>query len=79
MLYYNYGISNISNDDRVNIFMYLLNIHAPSKHKYTSANDNPFITKDVRKAIMSRSNLRIRQKRQRNILIYVLDRISLIQ
>ena len=47
--------------------------------KYTTANDNPFITKDVCKAIMLRSNLRNRYnmlntlethleyKRQRNV------------
>ena len=81
-----YDISNISNDDFVNIFMFLLNIHAPIKHKYVRANDNPFVTKEMRKAIMLRSKLRNRYnklktmeanlayKRQRNICTSLLKK-----
>ena len=54
--------------------MYLLNIYAPIKHKYTRAIDNPFITKDVRKAFMLRSNLR-----DRNNKLDTIETISLIQ
>ena len=41
-----------------NIFMELLNIHAPIKLKYVRANDGPFTTKELRKAIMLRSRLK---------------------
>ena len=70
---------NISNDDLVNIFMTVFNKHAPLKTKYVRANDGPFMTKDLRKAMMLRSNLRnklnknktleanLAYKRQRNL------------
>ena len=41
-----------------NIFMKLLNKHAPMKTKYVRANNAPFMTKTLSKAIMTRSRLR---------------------
>ena len=38
----------------------LLNKHAPIKRKYLRANDGPFMTKELRKAIMHRSKLKNR-------------------
>ena len=52
------NICDISNDDFVTTFMDILNKHAPIKKKYIRANDNPFITKELRKEHMSRSRLR---------------------
>ena len=45
-------IVNISNDEFVSTFMHILNKSAPLKLKYIRANDSPFTTKDLRKAIM---------------------------
>ena len=41
-----------------NIFLKVLNKHAPTKTKYLRGNHSPFVTKDLRKAIMLRSKLR---------------------
>ena len=74
-----FDLQFISNDTFVNIFMTLLNKHAPIKFKYMRANNNLFMTKELRKAIMQRSKLRnklnrfrtaeanIAYKKQRNI------------
>ena len=53
-----FDLQFISNDTFVNIFMTLLNKHAPIKFKYIRANNNLFMTKELRKAIMQRSKLR---------------------
>ena len=47
-----FDLQFISNDTFINIFMEILNIHAPIKFKYISANNNLFMTKELRKAIM---------------------------
>ena len=69
----------ITNDEFVETFRQVLNKHAPIKHKVARANENPFITKEIRKAIMLRSKLlnklhkqkmltnEIAYKKQRNI------------
>ena len=41
-----------------NIFLKVLNKHAPIKTKYSRANHSPFVTKELSKAIMLRSKLR---------------------
>ena len=38
--------------------MDILNKHAPLKQKYIRANDNPFVTEELRKEHMLRSRLR---------------------
>ena len=52
------NLYNTSNDCFVSQVMEILNSHAPLKQKYVRANDNPFITKALRKEHMKRSNLR---------------------
>ena len=41
-----------------NIFLKVLNKHAPIKTKYLRANHSPFVTEELSKAFMLRSNLR---------------------
>ena len=53
-----HDVNNISFENLDNIVMSLVNIHAPLKYKYTRANHNPFINKNLRKAIMNRSRLK---------------------
>ena len=52
------GLSNLSNDMFTDLFMGIFNKHAPLKFKVVRANNNPFMTKDLRKAIMKRSKLK---------------------
>ena len=52
------GIFDTSNDDVVAMFMNILNNRAPLKQKYVRSNDNPFVTKELRKEHMLRSKLR---------------------
>ena len=80
------NIAVITNDDFVNIVMNVLNKHAPIKFKYVRANDGPFMTKQLRKAIMVRSKLRnklnklktpeanLAYKKQRNICTSLLKK-----
>lgn len=53
-----YNIRNMDFDIFENIFMEKLNAHAPIKQKFLRANDSPFMTKILRKAIMHRSKLK---------------------
>ena len=55
-----YGFRNTNCDDFENLFLYTLNEHAPMKKKYIRANNVPFMNKELRKAIMTRSRLRNR-------------------
>ena len=50
----------ISYDTFDSVIKNVLNEHAPIKRKYVRANDEPFMTKALRKAIMLRSKLRNR-------------------
>ena len=49
---------NTSNDVFTSTVMEILNRHAPLKQKYVRANDNPFITKALRKEQMKRTRLK---------------------
>ena len=49
-----------------NIFIQVLNNHAPAKKKILLFNDNSFMTKTLRKAIMHRSRLKNIYVRKRN-------------
>ena len=81
-------ILKMSHDQFVSIFMDIFNRHAPLKFKYIRANDNPFMTKQLRKAIMLRSKLHnnfykdrtmqshIAYKRQRNVCTSLLKKIK---
>ena len=74
----------ITNDEFVNISLKILDKHAPLKQKYLRANQGPFMTKELQKAIMLRTKLRNRlnrlktdqaykeYKRQRNVCTYLL-------
>ena len=56
------SIINISSYDSLeNIFLKLLNKHAPIKQKTVCANDKPFMNKEIRKAIFNRSRLKNRE------------------
>ena len=56
----------ISNDDFVTAFMCILNAHAPVKQKYIRANENPFVSKELRKEHMLRSKLRNKFYKEKN-------------
>ena len=49
----------------LNIFIEVLNKHAPMKEKYLRSNQGRFITKKLHKAIMKRSRLRNKFLRDR--------------
>ena len=66
-------LNQISNDEYVSLLMEILEKHAPIKTKYVRANDQPFVTKELRKEHMLRSRLRNKyrkNKTDRNKLAY---------
>ena len=66
-------LNQISNDDYVSLLMEILNKHAPLKLKYIRANDQPFVTKELRKEHMKRSRLRniyLKNKNEANARTY---------
>ena len=66
-------LNHISNDDYVSLFMEVLNRHAPLKQRYVRANDQPFVTKELRKEHMKRSRLKniyLRNKTDASAKIY---------
>ena len=52
------GIQNIECEQFEILFMKILNYHAPQKTRLVRANNSPFMTKELYKAIMTRSRLR---------------------
>ena len=78
------NLYDVSNDKFVEITMEILDKHVPLKQKYVRANQGPFMTKELQKAIMVRSKLKNRSnklktessyeeyKKQRNICTYLL-------
>lgn len=52
------NISQGNYDSFENTFQAVLNFHAPLKTKFVRGNDKPFMTKELRKAISSRSRLK---------------------
>ena len=50
-------VCNLEFEHFLNIFMKVLNTYAPIKEKYLRANQGEFITKNLNKAIMTRSRL----------------------
>ena len=56
----------IPNDKFVEITVELFNKHVPLKHKYIRANQSPFMTKVLQKAIMHRPKLRNRANRTKS-------------
>ena len=59
-------LSEISNDEYFSFLMEILNKHAPLKTKYVRANDQPFVTKELRKEHMKRTRLRNKYKKNKN-------------
>ena len=53
-----YDMHELSNDDFVRIFMDIFDRHAPLKQKYVRSNQVPFMTTELRKAVMIQSKLR---------------------
>ena len=53
-----YDIHNLRYDKFDEIFMTLTNKQAPLKYKYIRANHGPFMNKELRKSIMTRSRLK---------------------
>ena len=62
-----FDLSFIDNDTFTQIVMDLLNKYCPIKLKYLRGNDSPFMTKDLRKAIMHRSKLRNKMNRLKTV------------
>ena len=70
-------------DEFINTFMNVFDKHAPLKKKYVRGNNGPFITRDIRKAIMTRSKLankyhkeksmktKLQYNKQRNVCTYL--------
>ena len=50
-------LRQISNDEYVSLVMEIFNRHVPIKMKYIRANDQPFMTKELRKGHMKRTRL----------------------
>ena len=53
-----HDLGNMKYQHFLNIFIEILNKHAPMKKKYLRAKQKRFMTKDLHKAIMKRSRLR---------------------
>ena len=65
--------SNITLDSLKDIFINILDTLAPVKHKYVRANQAPFMTKSLNKAVMDRSRLKnsyLKNKTPGNWLAY---------
>ena len=81
-----HDINNMEYQHFLNIFIEILNKHAPMKQKYLRANQGRFMTKNLHKAIMKRSRLRNKflsdrtkmsrkeYKKQRNFCVNLLKR-----
>ena len=54
-------------DDFKEIFMKILDSHAPMKERIVRANNQPFVTKKLRKAIMARSRLKNKYNKNPNV------------
>ena len=78
------NLYEVSNDKFVEKTMEILDRHVPLKQKYVRANQGPFMTKELHKAIMIRSKLKNKfnqlktdstymdYKKQRNLCTYIL-------
>ena len=59
-------LSKIPNDEYFSLLMEIFNKHAPLKTKYVRANDQPFVTKELRKEHMTRTRLRNKYRKNKN-------------
>ena len=65
-----FGKMNLNKTDLerfMKTFFHIFDKHAPIKRKYIRANEAPFMTKDLHKAIMKRSKLRNKFLKSRNL------------
>ena len=81
-----HDLGNMEYQHFLNIFIEILNKHAPMKQKYLRSTQGKFMTKDLHKAIMKRSRLRIKflrdrtnisrkeYKKQRNLCVSLLKK-----
>ena len=81
-----HDLGNMEYQHFLNIFIDILNKHAPMKQKYLRANQGRFMRKDLHKAIMKRSRLRNKflrdrtdisreeYKKQRNLCVSLLKK-----
>ena len=60
------NLSSTTYDDFEETFLSLLNKHAPLKKKILRYNNDPFMTKELRKKIMKRSKLKNKYNKKRN-------------
>ena len=60
------NLSSTTYDDFEETFLSLLNKHAPLKEKILRYNNDPFMTKELRKKIMKRSKLKNKYNKKRN-------------
>ena len=79
-------LGNMEYQHFLNVFIEILNKHAPMKQKYLRANQGRFMTKDLHKAIVKRSRLRNKflrdgteisreeYKKQRNLSVILLKK-----
>ena len=58
-------LNNADLSEFTEIFLSILDKHAPKKQKFIRANNSNFVTKNLRKAIMKRSKLRNKYLRER--------------
>ena len=84
-----HDINNMEYQHFLNIFIEVLNKHAPMKQKYLRANQGRFLAKNLHKAIMKRSRLRNKflsdrtemsrkeYKKQRSFCVNLLKRVNL--
>ena len=85
------NVCNLELEHFLNIFIEILNKHAPIKKKYLRANQGEFMSKELNKAIMTRSRLRnkylkdksadskIAYDKQRNYWVNLLRRTKEVQ
>ena len=81
-------LNRMSNDEYVALLLGILNKHAPLKVKYIRGNNQPFMTKELRKEHMKRTKLRnkfrkdknktneIAYKKQRNVCVNLLKKVK---
>ena len=59
-------LNQISNDDYMSLLIGILDKHAPLKTKYIRANNQPFMTKELRKEHMKRTRLRNKYRKDKS-------------
>ena len=66
-----FDLSDISNDEFVQIVTSIVNKHVPIKLKYIRANDSPFMNRELRKAMMLCSKLRNSYNKNKTLHAYI--------